>query len=374
MVESSDDHRLFEAARNGDVATLTSILDEHPEQLHAREKPYQWTLLHAGAPHLAVVDLLLRRGLDVNSREEGDNTYAMHWAAAAGALDVVRRLADAGGDVVGHGDDHEMEVIGWASCWEGADDDMHRAVVDFLVSRGARHHIFSAISMNLADEVRRIVAVDPSALTKRQSRNENNLTPLHFALQRKRPEMMALLLELGADPLAVDATGQAVAFYASSPDEDRPVMQKIRAMLSAELLSAERGHRPPRGGPMDLVALLSLGERDVAEQLLDANRELLSPAAGVLHLMANRNDVNAVSWLLTHGADVNGRWSSQGAEVPPIHLAAARGHADVVRLLLSAGADPHIHDSQHDADAIGWAEYFKQPQIVALLKQHDAAL
>ena len=111
-----------------------------------------------------MVDLLLQRGLDVNTREKGDNTYAMHWAAAAGHLDVVRRLADAGGDVVGQGDDHELEVIGWATCWDGCDDDAHRAIADFLVSRGARHHIFSAIAMNLADEVRRIVAADPSAL------------------------------------------------------------------------------------------------------------------------------------------------------------------------------------------------------------------
>ena len=97
------------------------LLDEHPEKLHARSKPYAWTLLHAAASggHLAAVDLLLARGLDVNTREKGDNTYAMHWAAAAGHLDVVRRLADAGGDVVGHGDDHQLEVIGWATCWDG---------------------------------------------------------------------------------------------------------------------------------------------------------------------------------------------------------------------------------------------------------------
>src|SRR6266852_1630793 len=30
--------------------------------------------------------------------------------------------------------------------------------------------------------VRRIVAVDPSALNRRQSRNENHRTPLHFAV------------------------------------------------------------------------------------------------------------------------------------------------------------------------------------------------
>jgi ankyrin repeat protein len=113
------DGQLFEAARTGDIETLTHLLDTDPDRLNARAKPYEWSLLHAAAEkgQLAVVDELLRRGLDVNTREKGDNTYAMHWAAAAGHLDVVRRLADAGGDVVGRGDDHQGEVIGWATCW-----------------------------------------------------------------------------------------------------------------------------------------------------------------------------------------------------------------------------------------------------------------
>lgn len=364
------DGQLFEAARTGDIKTLTDLLDSEPERLHARAKPYEWSLLHTAAEkgHLAVVDELLKRGLDVNTREKGDNTYAMHWAAAAGHLDVVRRLADAGGDVVGQGDDHQGEVIGWATCWPGTEDEGHRAVVDFLVSRGARHHIFSAIAMNLADEVRRIVAHDPAALNGRQSRNENHRTPLHFALLMQRPQMIALLLELGADPLAVDGSGQPVAFYASTPDADRPVMEKIRAMVSAEFVSAARGNRPPRGGPMDLVALLALGDWETAEQLVLANPALVEPPAGALHMMAQRNDIAAVTWLLGRGANVNGRWSSQGAEVAPLHLAAARGHAEMVRVLLDAGADPAIRDSEHNGDPADWAEYFKQPDIAQILR------
>jgi ankyrin repeat protein len=366
--------QLFDAARNGNVDALSRLLDKHPDKLHARAKPYEWTLLHAAAEkaQLAVVDELLKRGLDVNTREKGDNTYAMHWAAAAGHLDVVRRLADAGGDVVGHGDDHQGEVIGWATCWPGTDDDAHRAIADFLVSRGARHHIFSAIAMNLADEVRRIVAADPAALNRRQSRNENERTPLHFAVLMNRPEMIGLLLDLGADPLAVDGSGQPVALYATA-GTDRRVMEKIGAMVSAEFVSAERAQRAPRGGTMDLVALLALGDWDRATALLRGSPELIQSSGGALHLMAHRNDSAAVKWLLVHGADVNGRWSSQGAEVPPLHLAAARGHSEVVRLLLDAGADPNIRDSMHDSDAIGWAEYFKQPAVVQLLKEHAAS-
>jgi ankyrin repeat protein len=369
------DGQVFDAVRKGDMNRLTAMLDNHPDKLHARAKPYEWSLLHAAAQngHVAVVDELLKRGLDVNTREKGDNTYAMHWAAAAGHLDVVRRLSDAGGDVVGHGDDHDLEVIGWATCWPGTNDDAHRAVADFLVRRGAHHHIFSAIALNLAGEVRRIVAADSSALNRRQSRNENHRTPLHFAVLMDRPEMVAQLLDLGADPLAVDGTGQPVAAYARSPETDRPVMEKIRAMMAAELVSAGRGQRTPRGGPMDLVALLALGDWETATRLVRENPGIVEASGGALHLMAQRNNVPAVSWLLAHGAQVNGRWSSGGADVTALHLAASRGHAEVVHLLLSVGADPTIRDSMYDGDALGWAEHFQQPAIVKILKDHASS-
>jgi ankyrin repeat protein len=367
------DGQLFEAAQSGDVDRLAALLDARPDKLHARLKPYEWTLLHTAAHngHLAAVDLLLNRGLDVNTREKGDNSYAMHWAAAAGHLDVVRRLADAGGDVVGHGDDHALEVIGWATCW----DVSHDGVADFLVSRGARHHIFSAISMNLADEVRRIVANDPSALNSRMSRNEDHRTPLHYAVLRNRPAMVSLLLDLGADPLAVDGSGQPVAMYGTTPDTDRKVMEKIREMTSSELVSAVRGHRPPRGGMLDLVAILSLGEWETAEVLIRESPGLFGgggASTGVLHLMAKRNDAAAVKWLLDHGADVNGRWAHWDTEATPLHLAASQGHAEIVRMLLAAGADPGIRDSKHDSDALGWADYFGRPEIVRILEAHGA--
>lgn len=357
------DGQLFDAARNGDVAVLAALLDKYPEKLYVRTKPYEHTLLHlaAFAGHLASVDLLLRRGLDVNTREIGDNTYAIHWAAAAGHLDVVRRLADAGGDVVGHGDDHQLEVIGWATCWNKADDAAHRAVAKLLIARGARHHIFSAIAMNLADEVRRIVTADPSTLSKRQSHNEDYQTPLHFAVRMNRPEMVALLLELGADPLARDGTGYPPAAYATAPDIDRRVMETIRA----------------RGGKPDLLTAVALSDWETAEQILRDNPGAVEPGGeseGVLHLMSKRNHLPAVKWLLDHGLDPNALWSHWDAEVTPLHLAALGGHADVVRLLLAGGADPTIHDSKHNGDAIGWATFFGRKEIVTILEAQPSRL
>jgi hypothetical protein len=145
-------------------------------------------------------------------------------------------------------------------------------------------------------------------------------------------------------------------------------MEKIRALTSSELVSAERGNRPPRIRMMDLVAAVALGDWETAAKLLSGNPTLIGP--GVLHLMAKRNNAVAVEWLLDHGADPNARWAHWEAEVTPLHLAASQGHAESVRLLLNGGADPSIRDSLHDADAIGWAEFFRRPGIVQILKAH----
>lgn len=301
-------------------------------------------MLHVAAHHAqaAAVELLLQRGLDVNAREKGDNTYAMHWAAAAGSLEVVRLLADAGGDVVGSGDDHQLEVIGWATCWEGGDDDAHRAVADFLVARGARHHVFSAIALNLADEVRRIVAAEPAALKKPMSRHENRQLPLHFAARKSKPAILDLLLELGADPAATDGEGVPASVYAAAPEVDPAVIESLS-----------------RAGGVDLFGALALGDEATAAELFGSAG---GTDGGALHLLAKRGDVWAVRWLLDHGADPNTRWSHWDAEVTPLHMAAAQGHVEVVRLLLEAGADPDVRDSKHDGDAVGWAEYGRTPR------------
>jgi ankyrin repeat protein len=84
--------------------------------------------------------------------------------------------------------------------------------------------------------------------------------------------------------------------------------------------------------------------------------------------MAKHGDVAGVRWLLDHGADLNARWPHWDSDVTPLHLAILGDHPEVVRALLAAGADPRIRDTKHEADALGWAQFFERGGIVALLE------
>jgi ankyrin repeat protein len=349
------DGQLFDAARKGKTATLKSLLAKHPERLHAKAPPYEHTLLHAAAQHghLDTVNFLLDRGMNPNVKEKGDNTYPMHWAAAAGNLPIVKRLADAGGDVAAEGDDHALGLIGWATGWDGQDLATRRAIADFLVSRGAKHNIYSAVALDDPELVRAVVAQNPAALKQPLSHNEDFQLPLHFAVRKELPRMVEVLLELGADPLGRDASGYLASVETHRHDIDRPVLEALA-----------------RAGKMDLFTAVSLRDWSAAERLRENDPSFIDNGRkGALHVASKRGDVEAVKWLLDHGANPNALWPHWDADVTPLHMAAWGGHADVADVLLRAGADPAIKDSKHDSDALGWAEFFGRLPVVHLLQK-----
>jgi ankyrin repeat protein/catechol 2,3-dioxygenase-like lactoylglutathione lyase family enzyme len=237
--QANDVVRFLTACASGDADVVRELLAKKPELVRASNPaaPHgAWTGLHSAAKggHPEIVRLLLDRGANPNAREEGDNTYPLHWAAAAGHVDVVRMLLDAGGDVHGVGDVHALDTIGWATFYHAPGDDpmamnpSRRPLVDLLVTRGARHHIFSAMSVGDLELIQKLVEENPDALDRRMSRFEHGLTPLHFAMQRKRYDVLDLLLELGADVEAPDAAGRTPLAVAMLHG-DREAMRRLHA-------------------------------------------------------------------------------------------------------------------------------------------------
>jgi ankyrin repeat protein len=229
------------ACAAGDVDALRKLLKTDPGLARGHVAAGS-TGLHMAIRHPDALRLLIEHGADPNARDVGDNASPLHVAAANGALESVRVLLDAGADVHGEGDLHDGGVIGWAAR-QG-----NEAVIDLLLARGARHHIFSAMALSDDDLVRRIVARDPASLSRRRSRFENHQTPLHAAFAPPdglgwlagKPDyaMLALLIEIGADLEAKDGKGRTALALAMLRG-DQEAMRLLKAAGAREPQEAE---------------------------------------------------------------------------------------------------------------------------------------
>jgi len=187
---------------------------------------------------------------------------------------------------VGVGADHAGDVIGWGTFFPEPGKDV-RAVADFLVSRGAHHNIFSALSVGDLDLVQNVVESDRSALEARLSRFEHGMTPLHFAVVKNRGDLLDLLIRLGADLEAEDLHGQTALTGALALGH-RDAARRLRAA----------GARPPR-----TIAASALKE-GVAK--LSASTTRLTPMLSVPDVAA------ALDWYVSIGFTELGRVGDNG--------------------------------------------------------------
>lgn len=348
-----------DAAADGRTDDLRRLLDEHPDLLDARGVDFnKQTALHKAAwkNRLECVRLLLERGADVRVRDYGDNAYALHFAAEGADLAIVRMLVEAGSEIDGEGDDHQVGVLGWATCLGKVRED----VAQYLLDAGAKLNIWSAIALDRADDVRAFVG-NPSILSARSSRNDHHRTVLHPAAAVNRPSMVRLLLELGARADATDDTGATALTVAAVEKADPSILTMLEQA----------------GARLDLLTALTLGRYDLAERMLAQDPARIGPDGRdtiALHLLVAKRNADGVRWLIEHGVDLNAKRVLWDCNHTALHLTTELpgGAIELTRILLDAGADPDIRDDKYEATVLGWAEYLGQPQIAELLRQRGA--
>ncbi len=346
---------ILDAAEKGRADELGRLLDVRPDLIAARGGNFQkQTALHKAAwrDQRACVGLLLERGADVRVRDYGDNASALHFAAEAADFEIVKMLVEAGADVVGEGDDHQLGVLGWATCLRRVRED----VAAYLLRHGAKINLWSAIALDRADDVRSMIARDPSLLSARMSRNEHHRTPLHHAAATNRPKIVRLLLDLGADPNASDTTSATPLTTASQEGADSSLV----AMLQRA------------GAKLNFIAAVNLKRYDLAEAMLLEDPSRIGRDGRdtiALHLSVSKKNVDSVRWLIEHGVDVNAKRVLWDCNHTALHMTAENGATDIARRLLDAGGDPDIHDDKYDATVLGWAEFCGQEQVAELIRE-----
>lgn len=341
---------LLRAADRGDPDTVREIVDAHPDIVNERAELSghhgKRTALHFAMNSMneEVIEVLLAHGADPNIRDDGDNAMPIHFAAEEGKLAVVKKLVEHGADTIGGGDTHELEVIGWAVCF----DDLHRDVAEYLLEHGARHTIFSAVAMGDAGAVRDIVRSDPAALERPMDRTNRRGRPLHLAVVKQQPAALDALIELGADTAARDASGLTPL--------DRAAMLGERG-LAERLIGA--------GARVELPAAVALERRADIDRLLREDPHVLRPGGKWARLIiraAEHASGDVIDALIRAGASVHARdshtTSIDGTHgFTALHAAAWHGNESAARVLLRHGADPGAREDKYRGTAAGWANY-----------------
>ncbi|HEY9229098.1 MAG TPA: ankyrin repeat domain-containing protein [Gemmatimonadaceae bacterium] len=349
---------LLRAANTGNVSRVAAVLDEYPDIVSERGvldgHSGLRSALHfaVSANQVPVIKLLLDRGADPNVRDEGDNAMPLHFAAEKEQLEVITMLIEHGADAIGTGDDHELEIIGWASVFGKA----QRDVIDYLLAHGARHNIYSAVATGDVEAIRRVASERPSDVDKPMDRTNHRRRPLHLAIVKKKPESLDALLEVNANPNVTAAAG---------------LMPIDQAVLNGETRMAER--LLAHGSELGLPAAIILG-RDV-ERLLAENEGALRPGGrwrALIIRAAEQAPGDVIETLIRHGASVNVVDDEETsvdstAGYTPLHAAAFNGNASAARVLLAHGANVTARDSKYFGTPAGWAAYAGHRQLRDLI-------
>ncbi len=337
---------VFAAAAAGDAAGVAAFIDRTPGLATARDARRDLTpLLYAAGTRLgdpaATAAVLLDRGADPN--EAGEGLTALFAAVRAAHPAVVELLLRRGanpddGDSLYHAT--ELEDL---TC------------LRLLLAHGATEAGSSALAHMLdADdpEGTRLLLEHGAAATGAHL--------LRHAIWRDcGAEVIGLLLARGADPVTMPAVPEHVDVVGSGwPPEGvstlRLAVRKGRPDVAGLLRAA--------GAPDDVTP---------ADRLIDACMRADRPGAvavlarhpGLLGSLADaeraaicdaahygRDAGVAVMLDLGFPLDVTGDYGAT-----PLHLAALRGRAGLVRLLLDRGADPDLGDARHGGTALAWA-------------------
>ena len=157
--------------------------------------------------------------------------------------------------------------------------------------------------------------------------------PLAVCARFSSAETIRRMLAAGAVPDSIDARGQTPLMWAASAGNE----DAMRLLLDA----GADANRVSQGGFTPLFFAIKSGRTEPVQLLLDAGADhtFRGPEkTSAVQLAMYQRNYGAAAILIKRGADVSAR-DRRGLQL--LHQAAAAGDAGLVRLLLAEGADPN---------------------------------
>jgi ankyrin repeat protein len=231
------------------------------------------------------------------------------------------------------------------------------------------------------DAICAAVAGDAEALRRLLERDPNlyragywYTQPIHFAVREGHLEAVRVLLEAGADPAAVELSGESLIAIARDRGHEA-----VARVLEEARARQERTAPDLAGADHAIHLAAAVGDVAQVEKLLDADPQLLHRGDGQggtpLHRAVGAAAREVIELLLDRGADIHARHGAGGPNAAgyapvdflPIDLAlwGRRPDRETARLLLSRGAD---------GDTVIAAALGDRERVTALLAQDPARI
>ncbi len=325
---------------------------------------------------LEMARLLIDSGADISKayyfRNELSQLSPLHQAAINGNVEMVQFLLSRDADPNSQG------FYGLTPLREAAMR-RHDEAVEILADQKGGKTFHDMAFLGELGEIRAVMLQDDEMAN---SRDENQMTPLHAAAMNGQTEMIIELIEHGADPEAIDRFRLTPMVYAARYGHLDAVRMLLKAGVDPDGPSREKRDKSGRrqSSLEPIRKAIQRGHLEVIKTLVEAGAKLDSTRYGcstVLHA-ANSGKMEIMKYLLELGADPNTRGFSGGHS--PLSLAIEWKDLDMVKLLLEHGADPNGEDRRdrvpdgYDRRLLNLAIGLDQTAIVKEMIRHGAEI